>query len=311
MKNIIKWLENLEELKPEPSGILPQLNKIKGIKAVIFDIYGTLLVSASDDVENARTYLPNLRIALVEAGYLILKKQENEINEAMEVMLRLLVDNMKRHHFRRRKLGVKFSEVNIRQIWLEVINMAVRNRLIAKTSESKPDNLAIIFDLLSNKIYPMPLMKEVILQLKNSGKHLGIISNAQFYSPIQLNYFLEGKIGATGGVEHFDQDLLVFSYLHQKAKPDFSLFDRLLTSLKNNYEILPNESVYVGNDMFKDIFPARHCGMKTVLFAGDQRSLRLREDRPEVSGLIPDAIITELWQLPGILSLSASALQNS
>jgi putative hydrolase of the HAD superfamily len=301
MNNILKWLENLEELKPEPSGISPQLNKIEGIKAVIFDIYGTLLVSASDNVEKARAYLPNLLIALLEAGYLILKKQESEINEAMEFVLRLLVDNMKRHHFRRRKLGVKFSEVNIRQIWLEVINMAVRNRLIAKTSESKPDNLAIIFDLLSNKIYPMPLMKEVILQLENSGKRLGIISNAQFYSPIQLNYFLEGKIGESGGVQHFDQDLLVFSYLHQKAKPDFSLFDRLLTSLKNNCGILPDESVYVGNDMFKDIFPARHCGMKTVLFAGDQRSLRLREDRPEVAGLIPDAIITGLSQLPGIL----------
>jgi putative hydrolase of the HAD superfamily len=311
MNNILKWLENLEELKPEPSGISPQLNKIEGIKAVIFDIYGTLLVSASDDVEKARTYLTNLRIALVEAGYLILKKQEREIDEAMEFMLRLLVDNMKRHHFRRRKLGVKFSEVNIRQIWLEVINMAVRNHLIAKTSESKPDNLAIVFDLLCNKIYPMPLMKEVILQLENSGKHLGIISNAQFYSPIQLNYFLEGKIAASGGVEHFDQDLLFFSYQYQKAKPDFSLFDRLLTTLKKNYGILPFESVYVGNDMFKDIFPARHCGMKTVLFAGDRRSLRLRQDRTEVAGLIPDAIITELRQLPGILSLSVSASQNS
>jgi putative hydrolase of the HAD superfamily len=51
--------------------------------------------------------------------------------------------------------------------------------------------------------------------------------------------------------------------------------------------------------------------MKTVLFAGDQRSLRLREDRTEVAGLIPDAIITELRQLPGIISFSATAPQNS
>ena len=301
MNNVLKWLENLEELTPEPSRISPRLNKIEGIKAVIFDIYGTLLVSASNDVEKARTYAPNLKIALSEAGYVILKEQQDEINEAMEFMLRLLIENMKRHHFRIRKRGVKFSEINIRQIWPEVINTAIRNRKIAKTSESKPDNLAIIFDLLSNKIFPMPGMKALILQLESSGRHLGIVSNAQFYSPIVLNFLLTGKLGEGDQIEHFDPDLLIFSYLFQRAKPDFSLFERLLKSLKTNYGILPNESVYVGNDMFKDIYPARHCGMKTVLFAGDQRSIRWREDRSEVAGLAPDAMITGLGQLPGLL----------
>jgi len=301
MNNVLKWLENLEELTPEPSRISPRLNKIEGIKAVIFDIYGTLLVSASDDVEKARTYAPNLKIALSEAGYVILKEQQDEINEAMEFMLRLLIENMKRHHFRIRKRGVKFSEINIRQIWPEVINTAIRNRIIAKTSKSKPDNLAIIFDLLSNKIFPMPGMKALILQLESSGRHLGIVSNAQFYSPIVLNFLLTGKLGEGDQIEHFDPELLVFSYQFQRAKPDFSLFERLLKSLKTNYGILPNESVYVGNDMFKDIYPARHCGMKTVLFAGDQRSIRWREDRSEVAGLAPDAIITGLGQLPGLL----------
>ena len=301
MNNVLKWLENLEELTPEPSRISPRLNKIEGIKVVIFDIYGTLLVSASDDVEKARTYAPNLKIALSEAGYVILKEQQDEINEAMEFMLRLLIENMKRHHFRIRKRGVKFSEINIRQIWPEVINTAIRNRKIAKTSESKPDNLAIIFDLLSNKIFPMPGMKAVIQQLESSGKHLGIVSNAQFYSPVVLNFLLTGKLGEGDQIEHFDPDLLIFSYLFQRAKPDFSLFERLLKSLKTNYGILPNESVYVGNDMFKDIYPARHCGMKTVLFAGDQRSIRWREDRSEVAGLAPDAIITGLGQLSGLL----------
>jgi len=298
MENILKWLENLEEIVPEPTGIIPQLNKIEGIKAVIFDIYGTLLVSASYDVEKARTYSPNLRLALAGAGYLILKNQDNEINEAMEYMLGLLVSNMQRHHYRRRKRGVKFSEINIRHVWLEVINMAVRNHLVAKTSSSDADKLAIIFDLLSNKIYPMPKMKAVITDLAASGKHLGIISNAQFYTPIVLNYLLSGNIEKSDKIEFFDPDLIVFSYKILRAKPDFHLFERLLDSLRKKYDILPAEAVYVGNDMFKDIYPAQQCGMKKVLFAGDRRSIRLREDRTEVSGILPDAVITNLEQLP-------------
>jgi putative hydrolase of the HAD superfamily len=300
MNNILKWLENLEKIVPEPTGIIPQLNRIEGINAVIFDIYGTLLVSASDDVEKARTYSPNLRLALTEAGYLILKNQDDEINEALEYMLGLLVSNMQRHHYRRRKRGVKFSEINIRRVWIEVINLAVKNHLITKTSDSNPDNLAFIFDLLSNKIFPMPKMKEVIQQLETSGKHLGIVSNAQFYTPIVLNYLLSGNVGRKDNLKNFDPDLIILSYQIQRAKPDFILFEKLLKSLRKKYGIFPAEAVYVGNDMFKDVYPAQHCGMKTVLFAGDRRSIRLREGHPEVAGITPDAVITDLEQLPGL-----------
>ncbi len=38
-------------------------------------------------------------------------------------------------------------------------------------------------------------------------------------------------------------------------------------------------------------------GLKTALFAGDQRSLRLREHDPRCSTLEPDLIITKLSQL--------------
>jgi putative hydrolase of the HAD superfamily len=41
--------------------------------------------------------------------------------------------------------------------------------------------------------------------------------------------------------------------------------------------------------------------MKTVLFAGDKKSLRLRKDLPELNGIKPDYIITELMQLMTLL----------
>jgi putative hydrolase of the HAD superfamily len=92
----------------------------------------------------------------------------------------------------------------------------------------------------------------------------------------------------------------VFSYHHYKAKPDNSLFDQLLAALKNKYDLQPNEAAFIGNDMYKDIYPAHESGMKTVLFAGDERSLRLHPDRKEVENLKPDATITELKQLKEI-----------
>jgi putative hydrolase of the HAD superfamily len=53
----------------------------------------------------------------------------------------------------------------------------------------------------------------------------------------------------------------------------------------------------VGNDMLKDIWPAARLGCKTALFAGDRRSLRLREDDERCRELEPDLVVDDLSQL--------------
>jgi putative hydrolase of the HAD superfamily len=64
----------------------------------------------------------------------------------------------------------------------------------------------------------------------------------------------------------------------------------------------PSAVLYVGNDMLKDIHPARSVGFRTALFAGDRRSLRLRQEDSRCRKLSPDLIVTDLGQLAGHLS---------
>jgi len=55
--------------------------------------------------------------------------------------------------------------------------------------------------------------------------------------------------------------------------------------------------LYIGNDMLNDIYPAKKAGFRTALFAGDARSLRLRENDPKCKDLSADIIITDLIQI--------------
>ena len=89
--------------------------------------------------------------------------------------------------------------------------------------------------------------------------------------------------------------------LELEGKPSTALYKEIAQTIATQ-DLSPAEVLFVGNDMRNDIWPASQVGMKTALFAGDQRSLRLREDDPRVSDTVPDIVITELSQLLDCLS---------
>jgi putative hydrolase of the HAD superfamily len=67
--------------------------------------------------------------------------------------------------------------------------------------------------------------------------------------------------------------------------------------------IEPPQTLYVGNDMLKDITPASRIGFRTALFAGDARSFRMRENDERVKDFQPDLVVTELTQLLQVLGV--------
>jgi putative hydrolase of the HAD superfamily len=139
----------------------------------------------------------------------------------------------------------------------------------------------------------MPGMKNILMELKKRNKYLGIISNAQFYTPIIMNYFLSGKVSDDEYINMFDPELIRYSYKLKRAKPDIAMFEQTRENLAR-FGIMPHETLYIGNDMLKDVYPASKTGFRTVLFAGDRRSLKLRNEKPEISGLKPDFTIDNL-----------------
>jgi putative hydrolase of the HAD superfamily len=303
MKYIESWLSKLEPMEPKPTGVAPRLSKLHGVKALIFDIYGTLLISASGDIDQSTILSDSLKMALKESGYNLLKKGAKQDERIFTDLLIKFVDLIKSHQEQSRLKGNPFPEIDIRKVWEDLLEHAEDEKIIRITQNADPVKLTFVFELLSNRVWPMPQMHEVIKHFHDKGCPLGIVSNAQFYTPVMMNYFLSGNVRITETIEYFNPALTVFSYRLLKAKPDTTIFDPVLDVLKNEFDICPEESVFIGNDMYKDVFPAHQSGMKTIFFAGDQRSLRLREDQEAVQGLRPDAVITHLDQLKQIIEL--------
>ncbi len=295
--DIKKWLDKLEPMEPEAPDLCPNLKKEKPVKAVIFDIYGTLLISSSGDIDQAVFTEENMKEALKAGGF----ADEKTKTEAYSFLLKELPVKIASNQKETAANGHPYPDVDIFKVWNEMLAEAEKKGWLKRTGDESLADTIIVFEILSNKVSPMPGMKEVLETLKAKNIPLGIVSNAQFYTPIIMNYFLTGEFSMRQEIEFFEPELTAFSFSELRAKPDVELFEKIIPALGQKYKIKPSETVFVGNDILKDVYTAKKTGMQTMLFAGDTRSLRLRETDERVRGLFPDFIITDLKQILTII----------
>lgn len=88
------------------------------------------------------------------------------------------------------------------------------------------------------------------------------------------------------GLEKFFEFVIV-SGDHGFRKPDKRMFSLALERLR----ITPEQAVYVGNDMYRDVFGAKNAGMKSIFFKSNQ-------GEHAFSGAEPDYIIYNFNELP-------------
>jgi len=288
-------------MRPVPTLLKPFVRKDPAIKAFIFDVYGTLLISASGDIDESIFSTDNIYRALNSAGIQVdssVKDQAMLLAEVLEEFRQTVRD----YHDKERTEELPFPEVDVLQIWEKIILTREKQNQLVLDGPLCIKCFTFVFEVLSNRIYPMPGMKELLNQLSAQSYPLGIVSNAQFYTPVIMNFFLHDTISEDEAVSPFDPDLTIFSYKYMRSKPDMFLFELLKEQCKRKYDLFADEILFIGNDMYRDIYPAFLAGFKTALFAGDTKSLRLRQEKPELKKIVPDYIITDLMQLITILN---------
>jgi putative hydrolase of the HAD superfamily len=266
----------IRPLAPIPTGVAANLSKMQRFSAMLFDVYGTLIISRAGDIGLNRRPLEKM------ADWRGLLKRY-----AIECTPQSLLDALNRaigkaHRIEWRR-GIDFPEVDILRIWQKVLGLNDIQWL---------RDFALEVELMLNPVYPMPGCQDLLLACKNRGLPMGIISNAQFYTVLVLQWLLGSSLEQQG----FDRQLLFFSWQAGHAKPSAVMFERAKAVL-SDMGIPAAHVLYVGNDMRNDILPASSVGFKTALFAGDRRSLRLRESDDCCRKLSPDLIITDLRQL--------------
>lgn len=279
------------------------------IRAVVFDVYGTIVDYWCDDFGDqtrkeallCKAFLSVAeRFGLVETLLKVNRADppEKTLHDFYHGLITL-------KHDQAHKKGVEYPEIMIEEIWEVILIILKRNGY--KPPLLSGENLRMYarkvawyynFRALGRQLYPGVV--EALEGLKLGNIVAGIVSNAQFYTPIDLTLLLRDQSNGKYDdiFELFDVDLTFFSYEYKVAKPDKLLFRKLFDALYE-YQILPTQTVFVGNDLCIDIQPAREAGMKTALFTGDNRSTFLHDLDGKV---VPDITFSHWTELVAKLS---------
>lgn len=279
-------------LEPINTGRRTILKPIQGIRCVAFDFYGTMFISAVGEIgidEEQQQKSSHLFIeALKDSGFTIVN---NGVGEKGIAAFEETIGTYTREATRDQ--GIEHPEPNIIAVWLDVLEkLAASGEIRGKTNLDIAARFGIEFEFRINDIWPAPELKPVLQKLKERNLELGIISNSQYYTPLAF----EALMGSSPPEFGFNANLLVWSYQAELKKPSTELY-RLFIEAAEKENLQPHEVLYVGNDIRKDVQPAKELGMRTALYVGDQRSIRHQPEDLEKEVYRPDLIIDKLGQI--------------
>ena len=216
---IIRTIRELSApLYPVSTDVEPTLRPLNEIKVVVFDVYGTLFISDSGDI--GLFSIERSICALSESlGYLDMAADRSAAAERGVALLRQTIAE---HHAKR--MGIDYPEVNIDDVWIEVLERLYRENLIRRIADyDQRLALMIRYEFQVNPVWQMPGLPDVLENLLNNNIILGIISNAQFFSPYIFQALLDKSVRDCG----FNDRLCIWSYQYLEAKPSPELFSHV------------------------------------------------------------------------------------
>lgn len=244
------------------------------IKGILFDLYGTLINIETDEnldeifrgIGHYLTYhgVYLSRTEVRERYWEILKRQKNESAE-------------------------EYPEINVEAIWDSFLD---NEGIVAGVDRRK---LAIIlaqmFRGISRKrLVLYPDVKKVLDELK-AVYPLALVSDAQ-------PCFALPEIRAVGLEGYFDP--IVISAYHEYRKPDPRLYLQALKAM----ELDADEAIYIGNDMFRDIFGAQRVGLKTIF-------LDTNQGEKSHESVTPDCMTSSFSEIPELITRINSRTMSS
>lgn len=290
-----------------PRKAVPSIKPLPGIKAVTWNVYGTLLRITDGDLLLLPAQEVRMQVALEKtiqefnmwqsmtrksgAPWQHLFTQYKEVLEEMQLTVPA-------------KKG-DIGQVSTTKIWRKLIS-----RLEQKQYEydldfyGDPDEysekVAFFFHSCLQGVAAMDKAAAVVKAVADAGLDQGLLADGQSFTLTQLLRAFQATTKLPPLSRLFAAECVVVSFDVGVKKPSRTLFATAVEAFaKRGLE--PAEVLYVSNRWPDDLTVAKQTGFRTALFAGDKNSLQASAPELLTSDLRPDRLLTELTQIRNLL----------
>jgi putative hydrolase of the HAD superfamily len=242
------------------------------IRAIAFDVNGTLIDIQTDDGKD--------QIFRAIGHFLTYQGIDLRRHELRDIYFQTLKDQQKASP----ESHPEFDAVGIWQTIISDHLSDFTRTLPAEKLREMPLFLAEMYRGISRhrlRVYPHVLE---VLDVLRHDYPMALVTDAQ-------SVYARGELHKVKLLPYFDP--IVVSGDFGYRKPDRRLFQAALDGMA----VAAEHTLYVGNDMHRDVYGAREAGMKTVLFDSDQGT-------KEYESCVPDFTITDHRALLDILGRS-------
>ncbi len=215
------------------------------IRALIFDVNGTLIDIETD--EGLEEIYRAIGHFLTYQGIFLHR------GEVRDLYFQIMQQQ-------RAKSAETFAEWDAVEVWREFLHNNASDytrSLPPEKQEQLPLFLAELHRGISRKrlrLYPQ--VQETLDQLR-SHYSMAVVSDAQ-------SAYAVPELRAVGLLKYFDPIIVSGDYGYRK--PDARLFQKALDGL----QVRPEQALFLGNDLYHDIFGAQQLGMKAIFVSSNQ-----------------------------------------
>jgi FMN phosphatase YigB (HAD superfamily) len=297
---------------PEPPDIDPPkakpfLKSLPGIRAVTWNVYGTLLVIPSGELyfTHPQKFIMDVALDKTIQEFKMWKAMTRKPGAPSEYMRVIYQNVMADLKLKPAPTGEKHGAIAAEHIWEAIVKKLATNEYTFNLSvygsiDVYSQKIAYFFHASLQGTGPYPGAAQTLQAIKDRRLWQGILADGQCFTPVQLQRGLrkqEPEFDLNDVIPHSHR---VWSAEMRGKKPSERLFRKTL-ELVAEEEIEPHEVLHVGSSLERDIIPARKLGMKTALFAGDKNSLQATPEQLKDKQIRPDIMITELSQVLEVL----------
>jgi FMN phosphatase YigB (HAD superfamily) len=283
----------------------PSLTRLPGVRAVTWNLYGTLVAIGGGQLYLEHPQKLMMDIALdktiqeFKMWASMSRKPGQPADYLREIYANILLEQ------RSIATGDKYPEISSAKIWDAFIKKLFQkdykfDALSMGSLNEFSRKVAYFFHASMQGTGCYPEAAAALQQVKSCGLDQGILANAQCFSLIQLERGLLKQDGKLALGKLFDSSLIVLSHELHCRLPSERMFRHLLTAASNK-GIQAGEILHVGSRVAMDVAPARRLGMKTALFAGDKASLEATPEQLKDNQKRPDVLLTELTQIADVV----------